>query len=91
MNCQLKTAGPPVFRCRYNDSVGTIRDWNGFLEDHADWIAQIVTEVVAYESIATPYGSFPDVMKMKETSYDSGDNLLDEPEPRSIGWMKKLG
>lgn len=87
-NSEKKFWNPPIFFCQFGDDVGTTCEWNGTFDGETDWITKIVTEVIAYESIVTPFSSFENVMKLKETSYDVNGNILSDPSP-SFYWIDK--
>ncbi|UCF05974.1 MAG: hypothetical protein JSV33_02755 [bacterium] len=66
---------PPAYYCQYGDEAGTTVDWNGTFKGKA---YRIVSEVIGYESITVPYGTYTNAMKIKITEYTSG-GIFDEP------------
>jgi hypothetical protein len=61
---------PPLYRCRYGDRVGARCVWSGLFDGDS---LEVVTEVLGYESVTVPYGSFENAMKVRETEYEYGE------------------
>jgi hypothetical protein len=75
---------PPVFACLHGAPVGSSCEWVGIVDD--EWPvtsyglqARTLVEVLAYETISVPLGTFTNTMKVRESSYDGDGNLYDGP------------
>lgn len=66
---------PPLYTCQYGDPAGTVCEWVG---EFAGGYQREVTEVIGYESVTVPYGTFQNVMKIENTVYDE-DGIFDGP------------
>jgi hypothetical protein len=76
---------PPVFSCQYGDTVGTSWEWVGTFGGSPE---SQVSEVLAYESITIPLGTFANAMKAKVTTYE--DSVVAN-EPLYIWVDKNIG
>jgi len=80
---------PPLFHCQFGDPVGISCEWLGTFGGNSQ---RVLTEVITYESVTVPYGSFQNTMKIKITEYDSDGEIIDEPLyfwfDRNIGLVK---
>ena len=66
---------PPLYGCQYGDAVGTVIEWVGTFGGSYE---RDVSEVLAYETVTVPFGTFENAMKLRITMYDS-DGIFDEP------------
>ena len=68
---------PHISGIQYGDPVGTTKEWIGYSlseEDSYGYVEEmekIVCEVIAYETVTVPFGTFTNAMKVKETNYDT--------------------
>ena len=60
---------PPLFRCQLGTPVGESCEWSGTFGGSP---ARTVTEVLAYETVSVPAGTFANAMKIRETEYENG-------------------
>ena len=58
---------PTPFDAFYGDPVSTTCDWIGTFAGEYE---RELTEVLAYESVTVPYGTFSDAMKFQDTTFD---------------------
>jgi hypothetical protein len=61
---------PPLYYSQYGDAVGQSCVWSGTFGGSPE---QNITEVLAYEDVAVPAGSFLQAMKVRLTSYSNGN------------------
>lgn len=67
---------PPIFTCAYGTSVGSVPcEWIGTFDGE---FSRVVTEVIAYETVSVPFGTFENTMKITRTKYDA-TGVLDGP------------
>lgn len=66
---------PPLFSCQFGDTVGSSCEWVGTFAGSPQ---RQVSEVLAYESVTVPLGTFTNAMKGKATTYENGV-VTDEP------------
>lgn len=74
---------PPLFRCSYGTPAGSSPcEWIGTFDGE---FSRVVTEVMAYETVIVPAGTFENSMKVTSTEYDS-THIVDGP---TILWVDK--
>ena len=67
---------PPLHRCRYGTPTESPPcEWIGTFDGE---FSREVTEVIAYETVSVPFGTFDNTMKVMLTEYDAGGIVDDE-------------